>query len=173
MKISSGLPGAQAVSSPMPSFTVIAVAACLLLSGTTSAGQTRMKPAEPGTKGDPVWQGTLRAPDGRTFVTDGGLVIEAAFAKPTTLPSRQLPPKVLQDYFSLPHTVEYGFGDFTRAATGKTYTTPNGIAVNATYVDFLRRVLPRAARVRVGTASQPVLVFQDGKPVAAFMPVAQ
>jgi hypothetical protein len=32
-----------------------------------------MKPAVPGTPGDPVWQGTVHMSDGRTFITDGGL----------------------------------------------------------------------------------------------------
>ena len=32
--------------------------------------------------GDPVWQGTLRMSDGRTFITDGGLAVDVAVARP-------------------------------------------------------------------------------------------
>src|ERR1051326_4596833 len=49
-----------------------------------------LSPAAPGSAG-PTWQRTLRLSDGRTFVTDGGLAIDAALAKPATLPAGVLP----------------------------------------------------------------------------------
>jgi len=51
----------------------------LILSAATAAlialplsAQTPQKPTERGTPGDPVWQGTLRMRDGRTFITAPG-----------------------------------------------------------------------------------------------------
>ena len=151
-----------------------AAAAVVLAAQAVLALQSPMKPTAPGTRGDPVWQGTLRMPDGRTFVTDGGLVIDAALAKPAKLPDRELAPKVLEDYFSAVHKDEYGFGDFKAAASGKTYTAPNGIALNATYIDFLRRTLPVAsARFRMREGLTPIVIVVNGKPVGALMPVKQ
>ena len=59
-----------------------------------------MKPAAPGTPGDPTWQGIVRMSDGRTFVTDGGLAIDAALAKPAKLPERELAARVLEQYLN-------------------------------------------------------------------------
>ena len=149
-------------------------AAVVLTAQAVVAQQSPMKPTAPGTRGDPVWQGTLRMPDGRTFVTDGGLVIDAALAKPAKLPDREIPPKVLEDYFSAVHKDEYGFSDLKPAASGKTYTAPNGISLNATYIDFLRRTLPVAsARFRMREGLTPIVIVVDGKPVGALMPVKQ
>jgi hypothetical protein len=134
--------------------------------------QTRITPTAPGTPGDPVWQGTLRANDGRTFVTDGGLLIDAAFAKPATIPDRTFPPKLLDDYLSTPYKDEYGFSDLTAAPSGKTYTAPNGIALNATYINFLRRVLPPGAvRFRIGGGLQPIVILANGTAVGVLMAV--
>jgi hypothetical protein len=57
--------------------------------------QKPLIPTAPGTPGDPAWQGTLSLTDGRTFVTDGGLAIDAALARPATVPARALAAKVL------------------------------------------------------------------------------
>ena len=77
--------------------------------------QKPLIPTAPGTPGDPAWQGTLSLTDGRTFVTDGGLAIDAALARPATVPARALAAKVLEDYLNAPHKDECGFGDLTAA----------------------------------------------------------
>ena len=81
----------------------------------TQSPQSRMKPTAPGSQGDPVWQGVLRFTDGRTFVTDGGLAIDVAYAKPAKLPTREIPSRVLEKYFSAGHKDEYGLGGLTAA----------------------------------------------------------
>ncbi len=136
--------------------------------------QKPMKPTVPGTSGDPAWQGTLRLTDGRTFITDGGLAIDAALAKPAKLPDRELAAKVLEDYLNAAHKDECTFGDLTAAVTGKTYATPSGIALNATYINYLRRTLPaRSVRFRMTAPRQPVVIVEGGKAVGVLMPVAQ
>jgi hypothetical protein len=133
-----------------------------------------MKPTAPGTAGDPTWQGVLRLPDGRTFVTDGGLALDAALAKPAALPAREIPPKVLQDFFAAPHTAECAFADLAPAPSGKTYMTPSGIALNATYVNFLRRVAPAPiVRFRMTGPMKPVVILAGDKPIGVLMPVKQ
>jgi len=152
----------------------LAATALLLLTAPALLAQTRMKPTAPGTVGDPVWQGIIRHPDGRTFVTDGGLVIDAALARPSTLPSREFPSTLLDTYFGLSHTAECGFADLKAATSGKTYATPSGLALNATYVEFLRRILPSGSvRLRMSAELKPVIIVADGRPVGALMPVKQ
>jgi hypothetical protein len=137
------------------------------------SAQTPIKPTTPGSHGDPVWQGVIRFADGRMFVTDGGLALDVAFAKPAKLPTRELPSKVLEQYLGASHKEEYGFGDLTAAVSGRTYSAPNGIALNATYVSYLRRILSRSTRFRMTGEMQPVVIVADGKAVGFLMPVKQ
>jgi hypothetical protein len=154
-------------------FRAAAIVTVLIVQPVWGQTQTPMRPTAPGTAGDPAWQGTVRMSDGRTFITDGGLAVDAAIAKPAALPARELAGKVLETYMKTPHTSEYGFADLTRAANGKTYTSPNGIALNATYISYLRRIAPRTARFRMAGASQPIVLVADGSPIAVLMPVKQ
>jgi hypothetical protein len=152
------------------------VAAVLVMTAQIAMAQTRtpMKPTVPGTPGDPVWQAVVPMHDGRTFVTDGGLAIDAAFAKPASLPERQVPAKAVEDLLGATHKDECGFNDLVAAGSGKTYTTPSGIALNATYVKFLRRILSSATvRFRMSGNMQPVVIVAGGKAVGVLMPVKQ
>ena len=134
------------------------------------SAQSRMTPTAPGTAGDPVWQGTLKTSDGRTFVTDGGLAIDAALARPAKLPERELPGGLLEKQLAAERTEVIGFRQL--AASGSTYNTPKDIPLNATYVDYLRRTLPAAAvRFHMGGELDPIVVTVDGKPVGVMMPV--
>ena len=152
----------------MTAAVVVFLAAQMLLA------QTRMKPTAPGTAGDPVWQGVLQHTDGRTFVTDGGFAIDAALAKPGKLPQRQYPSKLLEQYFSEPHQDECGVEELQRDPAGKTYTAPAGLALNATYVDFLRRVVPASSlRFRTSGRTRPIVVLANGQIVGVLLPVAQ
>ena len=133
-----------------------------------------MKPAAPGTPGDPTWQGIVRMSDGRTFVTDGGLAIDAALAKPAKLPERELAARVLEQYLNESHKDEYGLRDLGAAVSGRTYTTPSGVALSATYIDYIRRTLPAGSvRFRLSGPGQPIVILVGGKAVGVLMPVKQ
>ena len=156
----------------MQHFATKATAALVVMTAHVLFAQTPMKPTAPGTAGDPAWQAKLRLSDGRTFVTDGGLAIDAAVANPAKLPEREVPSKVLEGYLNTPRKDEYGFRDFSAAASGKTFTAPNGIPLNATYINFLRRVLSSSTvRFRMGGELDPVSIVADGKIVGVLMPV--
>lgn len=138
-------------------------------------GNKPMTPTAPGLlSSDPTWQGAIRLSDGRTFVTDGGFAIDAAIAKPAKLPDKQFPSKVFEDYLKAPQKDTCRLGDLTGTMSGKSYKTPSGVALNSTYVNYLRRTLPaRSVRLLTTTASQPVLIESDGKLVGVMMPIAQ
>jgi hypothetical protein len=153
--------------------TATATAAIAVFISQVLLAQTQpMKPTAPGSTGDPKWQAVLRTSDGRTFVTDGGLAIEAELAKPAKLPERQVAGKLMDTYLSATPPDEFGLSDLTANASGRTYTTPKGIPLNATYINFIRRILPaRAVRFRMGGELQPVLIVANGKAVGVLMPV--
>ncbi len=136
--------------------------------------QPRIKPTAPDAGGDPVWQGILRASDGRTFITDGGLAIDTALAKPATLPAREFPGKVLEGQLAAAHEAEYSFSDLRVEKPSRTYACPNGILLSATYIDYLRRILPASStRLRMTGGMQPVVIVANGKAVGVLMPVAK
>ena len=154
--------------------TTRTTAAVLVITAQVVLAQTPMKPTAPGTPGEPTWQGIIRLRDGRTFVTDGGLAIDAALAKPAKLPDRELAAKVFEDYLRASHKDECGFTDLDAAASGRTYTTPSGIALNATYINYLRRILPAASlHLRMTGKMQPVVIVADRKAIGVLMPVRQ
>jgi hypothetical protein len=151
---------------PTTTAAIVVVMAQLLLA------QSAMKPTAPGTPGDPQWQGVIHMTDGRTFITDGGLAVDTSAAKPAKLPARVVSGKVLETYLTAKYSDEFGFSDLARASSGKTYTTPKGVPLNATYVDYLRRILSvRAVRFRMSGELDPVLILENGKMVAVLMPV--
>jgi hypothetical protein len=160
----------------MRHLAVVVPIAIVVLSAQMAFAQPQkpMTPTAPGSAGDPIWQGTLRMSDGRTFVTDGGLAIDSAIARLSKVPDRQLPSKVLEEYLKAPQKDACRLDDLTGIAPGKTYKTPSGIALNSTYINYLRRTLPaRSVRLRMTAPARPVLVEVDGKLVGVLMPVAQ
>ncbi len=154
--------------------TIGATAAVAVMLAQVLVAQTKMTPTAPGTSGDPVWQGVVRSNDGRTFVTDGGLIIDAALAKPAKLPEREFPSRLLDTYFGESHKDEYGLSDLTEVPGGKTYRTPSGMALNATYINYLRRTLSSGSvRLRMTGGIRPIVIVVNGALVGAFMPVQQ
>ena len=148
------------------------VTTLVLVLGAPALWAQRMTPTTPGTAGDPQWQALVRLSDGRTFLTDGGMAIDAVVAKLAKLPEKEYPGKVIETYLTAPHQQEYGFADLKATASGKAYDTPIGIPLNATYINYLRRVLPVAAtRFRLSSESQPVVIMVGGKAVGVLMPV--
>jgi len=146
-----------------------------MFSWTTVTSQERLKPTPPGTQGDPKWQRQLRLSDGRTFVTDGGLAIDVALARPAAPPSEVLGSasgKVLEGYLAARPKDEFRIADLKKAADGRTYTAPTGIVLNGTYIDYLRRILP-TARLRMELHAAPVVILSNGAAVGVLMPVAR
>ena len=114
--------------------------------------------------------GCLRFADGRTFVTDGGLAIDVTFAKPATLPSRVLPSRLLEQYFSASHKDEYGFGDLT-AAFGPDLQRPERYRPERDIRQLSSSHPVRVPRFRTTGDLQPVVIVADGKAVGVLMPV--
>ena len=136
-----------------------------------------LRTTPPGSTGDPVWQRTVHLSDGRTFVTDGGIAIDAAVAKPSALPSQTLPEasaKFIEKYLAATLKDEFGLSALTANPNGRTYAAPSGLLLSSTYVNFLRRVLPnRTRRFRMEAELTPMVIVSDGKAVGVLMGVKQ
>ena len=135
-----------------------------------------LMPSAPGNTA-PTWQRTLRLSDGRSFVTDGGLAMDATLAKPATLPAEVLPEasaRFIERHLTAPPPDEFTLSQLSTGPDGRAYRTPSGVHLNQTYIDFFRRTLPTATlRLRTSGAREPVVILLDGKPIGVFMPVAR
>ncbi|MCA1586548.1 MAG: hypothetical protein LC791_17850 [Acidobacteria bacterium] len=124
----------------------------------------------------PTWSRVLKMPDGRTFVSDGGLSVDAKFAQPATLPSAVLPPesaKILAGYLATPYEAEIGLSELRVGSFKNTFMTPGGIALNGNYIEFLRSILPpTTTRLRTKSKTDPVVIVKDGQGVGIMMPLA-
>ena len=79
-------------------------------------------------------------PDGRTFVPDGGMSIDAELAKPAAMPEK-LPPetgKTIVKHLASPYDREATLGDLRPGARPNTFVTPDGVILNGNYVTLLR-----------------------------------
>ncbi len=113
-------------------------------------------------------------PDGRTFVTDGGLSIDAALVKPASMPEK-LPPAsatVIARLLATPSEKETALVDLQPGKSPNTFSTKDGVMLNGNYITLLRSVLASGrARLRTRGKTDPVVVVQDGQAVAVMMPV--
>jgi hypothetical protein len=117
----------------------------------------------------------VRLYDGRIFVSDGRLALDAAVAKPADLPRQALPgpiAKVIERYLAAELPDEFELSQLTRRAD--LYAAPTGVILNPIYVDYLRRTLPGAPlRFRMKSDSEPVVIVLEGKAVGLLMPMKQ
>ena len=150
----------------------LAVAANVVSAGGT---QTPATPSQPAVIAPPAWSRVLHMPDGRTFVTDGGFAIDAAIAKPSTLPATVLTGKsveTLAGYLAAQYQSEIGFNDLKTGTLKNTFVAPSGVVLNGNYVNFLRRSVPGTRlRFRVKGDFDPIVVVLDGQPIGVLMPV--
>ena len=138
--------------------------------------QEKIKPTAPGTPGDPNWQRVVSLSDGRKFVTDGGMAIDIAIAKPK-LPAEglaEIPGKILEGHLAGSFTHEFGLGELKVKEAGRTFVAPSGVLLSVTYVDFLRRAMPASTvRLRMKGNMEPIVIMANGSAVGVLMPVKQ
>ena len=140
-----------------------------------SAQTPPTKPSSPITVAPPTWSRVLQMPDGRSFVSDGGLAIDVALVKPASLPGTVIPvesTKAIAARMATPHQEEIGLGQLAAGRHGNSFVTPAGVHVNGNYVTLFRRVLPARARLRTRGVADAITVVVDGEMVAFLMPLA-
>ena len=122
----------------------------------------------------PAWTHKVKlpAPDGRTFVSDGGLVLDVEVAKPAMRPSQTMPADVgtaVAGYLSGYYPTEFGLSDLHEGQTSAVFVGPQGFAVSRNYVTFLTRYAPRV-RLRTKGVGYPVLLVLDRRNIGLLLP---
>ena len=150
--------------------------AIVVLAGVVSAqSPPKTAPSSPATVAPPTWSRVLQMPDGRSFVSDGGLAIDAALVKPSALPGTVIPvesTKAIAARMMAPHQEEIGLGQLASGRRENSFVTPAGVHLNGNYVTLFRRVLPARARLRTRGVADAITVVVDGEMVAFLMPLA-
>jgi len=122
----------------------------------------------------PAWTHKVKlpAPDGRTFVSDGGLVLDVEIAKPAMRPSQTMPADMgtaVAGYLSGYYPTEFGLSDLHEGQTSAVFVGPQGFSVSRNYVTFLTRYAPRV-RLRTKGVGYPVLLVLDQRNVGLLLP---
>jgi hypothetical protein len=100
------------------------------------------------------------------------MTLDAALARSPSLPGEVLgeaSAKLIEKYMAaqLPNEIDLAQ---LRASGSDRYLAPDGLALNAGYVDYLRAVLPvRRVRLRMNRDLDPIIILLDGKPVGLVM----
>jgi hypothetical protein len=177
-RVLSPAPFVDTVTGPRLLAALLSTLAAMLLLGRPVMAQDA--PASPGAASaapsSPVWNKVLPLPDGRTLVTDGAFALDAAIARPATLPAIVVPKETGARYETLmnaPAVTEVRARDLTLGR--RHYQAPDGTSINSLYVDYLRRTVnfnKLAFRINGGRLD-PVVVVLDGQPVGVVMPMAR
>jgi hypothetical protein len=156
--------------------SAVLVGSFMVAMATSVAAQSSRPPlSSPSVVAPPTWWRVIQMPDGRTFVTDGGLSVDAKLARPATMPSVVLPlasAKMLAGYLAAPHDKETGIGELRPGSATNTFTTADGVVLNGNYITFLRQIVPPArTRLRTRGKTDPVVVVTGDQVVAIMIPV--
>jgi hypothetical protein len=122
-----------------------------------------------------VWNKMFRVPDGRLFVTDGALMLDAELAKLRVLPATELPAstgEVMSRHMAAERPIEIELDDLEPGSHEETYEAPNGLPFAAKYVEFLQEAVPDAS-LRIGGDREPVVIVAGGQPVGLVMAKAR
>src|SRR5215207_8442490 len=128
---------------PLRLLSVLMVALAAVAS--TSAAQAPPPMSDPKlVQTVPAWTQKVKLPppDGRTFVSDGGLVLDIALAKPAMRPSQDMPADMgtaVAGYLSGYYPTEFGLSDLRDGPSAAVVVGPEGFAVSRNYVTFLTR----------------------------------
>ncbi|MEO5823611.1 MAG: hypothetical protein ABIT71_24160 [Vicinamibacteraceae bacterium] len=122
----------------------------------------------------PVWTHKVKlpAPDGRTFISDGGLVLDVEVAKPAVRPSQTMAADMgtaVAGYLSGYYPTEFGLSDLHEGPSPTVFVGPKGFAVSRNYVTFLTRYAPRV-RLRLKGDGYPVLLVLDQRNIGLLLP---
>jgi len=121
------------------------------------------------------WRNVFRLSDGRLFVTDGALMIDASFVDEGQRPSAEITPsmQVIEGYLALKHPDEFTLQQLEVGSLPRSFRSPSGVFVGAKYVEFLRAAGPeRSLRLRMNGAREPIVIVSDGVAVGVVMPLA-
>jgi hypothetical protein len=144
------------------------------LSLTVVLAQNKPVPQGPSVVAAPIWTKAIEMPDGRKLVSDGALTVDAAIAKPASMPTTVLPVesgRILERQMTAAPTDEVALMSLGPGTMKNTFLGPRGIHLNGNHVAFLRRVAPQS-RLRFRGPLDAIVIMLNGKPIGLTMAVS-
>jgi hypothetical protein len=109
--------------------------------------------------------------DGRRFLSDGSLLVEARYFPNVPIPEKSLPATAPKRLLQSPTDRQFGLADLQQKTAGGHYTGP-GVQLNRKYVELLRgSPLKETLRFRAKGANDPVLIVDGQTVVGVVMPI--
>jgi hypothetical protein len=148
---------------------------CLALIGVLGGFTAHRAVSQERSSDEIAWTRKFQLTDGRTFVTDGAITLDASLVNPREFASAELitvSMKVIESYFAADLPDEFTLAELGPGATKGTYRAPSGVTLAARYVEYLRETLPASSlRLRMKGDLEPVVILSDGKAVGLLMPM--
>ena len=118
--------------------------------------------SNPDVEAPPHWTRLVKLPDGRTLISDGGIAIDVAIAKPSTMPTVTVSESTGVTFATLFKAVfehEFGLSQLSPGARRKTFVGPGGVLLNGNYITFLRQTAgAQRVRLRANSGPQPMVI---------------
>jgi hypothetical protein len=154
---------------------LILVCAMLAWSGRSTGAADGGKPAAPGDRADPEavqWRAHCDLDDGRRFITDGSLLLEARVVPDVAVPEKSVPAKAAQRLLESKTDREFGLKDLQKKTADGHYLAPGEIQLNGKYVELLKRSKRKdTVRFAAKGPDDPVLIMDGRKAVGVMMPM--
>jgi hypothetical protein len=123
----------------------------------------------------PQWSKLVRLDDGREFVSDRNIMLEARIVKPASLPTDTVPGGWLQGFLRTVPLNEYSLRQLERKTQGSVvvYVTPDDTMLDARYIEYLESLDDASdLHLRASGRMDPVQIVLDGQPIGVVMPLA-
>ena len=128
--------------------------------------------AENGTTETVQWKAYSEFSDGRKFISDGALLLEARYLPNVPLPSMNIPQPNIQRLLESVTDHEFDLSDLDRTPPDGHYVGPGPIKINGKYIELLKESpLKSSLRFRAKGSNDPVLILDDDKVVGVVMPM--
>jgi hypothetical protein len=160
----------------------LAFIACAVLISASAAAEQRPPTSQPnqptrkpalGSRDVQCWA-HCDLDDGRRFITDGGLLIEARYFPKVAVPERAVPGKNAERLLQSKTEREFGLDDLSKSGPDGHYRAPDSVMLNRKYIELLRdSSLAKTLRFRAKGNDDPVLLLDEKKVVGVVMPVKQ
>jgi hypothetical protein len=133
--------------------------------------------SNPDVEAPPQWTRLVKLPDGRTLISDGGIAIDVAIARPSSMPTVTVSESTGVTFaalFKADFEHEFGLSQLSPGTRRNTFSGPGGLLLNGNYVNFLRRAAgAQRVRLRANSGPQPLVILVDGQPAGVVMPLAK
>jgi hypothetical protein len=151
----------------------IAAALAVVVCGIAAAGRAAPAAAAGGADADAVrWSAHCDLGDGRRFLTDGALLVEAKYLPDVAVPEKSVGARGVERMLASETDHEFGPGDLKRKSDGGHYVAPGDIVLGHKYVELLRGSgLKGRLRFRGKARNDPVLILDGKKVVGVVMPI--